>query len=45
MESADGLVNTIQQYGIKALDKLRVMFGVAVWDEKEQTLMLVISIN
>ena len=34
------LVNTIQQYGEKALDKLRGMFGFAVWDEKEQTLML-----
>ena len=34
------LVNTIQQYGEKALDKLRGMFGFAVWNEKEQTLML-----
>lgn len=34
------LVNTIQQYGEEALDKLRGMFGFAVWNEKEQTLML-----
>ena len=34
------LVNTLQQYGEKALDKLRGMFGFAVWNEKEQTLML-----
>ena len=34
------LVNTIQKYGEKALDKLRGMFGFAVWNEKEQTLML-----
>ena len=34
------LVNTVQQYGEKALDKLRGMFGFAVWNEKEQTLML-----
>lgn len=34
------LVNTIQQYGVKALDKLRGMFSFAVWNEKEQTLML-----
>ena len=34
------LINTIQQYGEKALDKLRGMFGFAVWNEKEQTLML-----
>ena len=34
------LVNTIQQYGEKALDKLRGMFGFAVWNEKEKTLML-----
>lgn len=34
------LVNTIQQYGEKAMDKLRGMFGFAVWNEKEQTLML-----
>ena len=34
------LVNTIQQYGEKALDKLRGMFGFAVWNEKKQTLML-----
>ena len=34
------LVNTIQQHGEKALDKLRGMFGFAVWNEKEQTLML-----
>ena len=34
------LVNTIQQYGEKALDKLRGMFSFAVWNEKEQTLML-----
>ena len=34
------LVNSIQKYGEKALDKLRGMFGFAVWNEKEQTLML-----
>ena len=34
------LVNTIQQYGVKALDKLRGMFSFAVRNEKEQTLML-----
>ena len=34
------LVNTLQQYGEKALNKLRGMFGFAVWNEKEQTLML-----
>ena len=34
------LVNTLQQYGEKALDKLRGMFGFAVWNEKKQTLML-----
>ena len=34
------LVNTLQQYGEKALDKLRGMFGFAVWNEKEQSLML-----
>lgn len=34
------LVNTIQKYGEKALDKCRGMFGFAVWNEKEQTLML-----
>ena len=33
-------MNTIQKYGEKALDKLRGMFGFAVWNEKEQTLML-----
>lgn len=32
------LVNTIQKYGEKALDKLRGMFGFAVWNEKEQYL-------
>ena len=34
------LINTIQQYGEKALDKLRGMFGFAVWNEQEQSLML-----
>ena len=34
------LVNTLQQYGEKALDKLRGMFGFAVWNEQEQSLML-----
>lgn len=34
------LVNTLQLYGEKALDKLRGMFGFALWNEKEQTLML-----
>ena len=34
------LVNTIQKYGEKAFDKLRGMYGFAVWNEKEQSLML-----
>ena len=34
------LVNTIQQYGEAALEKLRGMFGFAVWNEREQSLML-----
>ena len=34
------LMNSIWQYGEKALDKLRGMFGFAVWNEKEKTLML-----
>ena len=34
------LVNTLQQYGEKALDKLRGIFGFAVWNEQEQSLML-----
>ena len=34
------LINTIQQYGEKALDKLRGMFGFAVWNEQAQSLML-----
>ena len=34
------LINTIQLYGEKALNKLRGMFGFAVWNEQEQSLML-----
>ena len=34
------LVNTLQQYGEKALDKLRGMFGFAVWNEKESVRVL-----
>lgn len=34
------LVNTILQYGEAALEKLRGMFGFAVWNEREQSLML-----
>ena len=33
------LINTIQLYGEKALNKLRGMFGFAVWNEQEQSNM------
>lgn len=34
------LVNAVQQYGDRVFHKLRGMFGFAVWNEREQSLML-----